>query len=298
MGLGRTTSILGVCAAAAGAGGLLSGCGASSTLDPVAQAADVTAQQQGAQIALTEQLSGANLPAAATITGMGFTNFANQDTKLTLSYSGVPGLSSSGSSTAIFELQYPVLYLNFPALTSQLPGGKQWVKLDLSAALKAKGINLSQLSSGGGIDPNQYLNYLRASGSTVTTVGRQTINGVPTTHYHAIVDLSKVAGAVPQADRASMQAGITELEQQSGITTFPIDVWIDDQQHVRREQFTLTSTAQGHTFHVAATVDFLSFGPTPSVTPPPADQVFDLTSVLATGGSSTATTVSGTATAG
>lgn len=295
MGLRRTISILGICAATAGAGAVLSGCGASATLDPVAQAAGVTAQQQGAQIALTEQLSGAGLPAGTKIAGTGFTNFANKDTQLALHYSGLPGIGSGGSSKATIELQYPVLYMNFPALTSQLPGGKPWIKLDLSAALKAKGVDLSQLSSGAGVDPSQLINYLRASGSKVTTVGTETINGVPTTHYHAIVDLSKVAGAVPQADRAAAQAGITSLEQ-SGIKMFPIDVWIDDAHHVRREQFTLASTAQGHTFHIAATVDFLSFGPTPSITPPPADQVFDLTG-FATSGALTSSS-SATATAG
>jgi hypothetical protein len=296
MSLRRTISILGICAAAAGAGAALSGCGASATLDPVAQAAGVTSQEQGAQIALTERLSGAAFPSSVSISGTGFTNFATKDTQITLDYAGIPGIPTTGGSKATVEVHYPVLYMKFPALTSQLPGNKPWIKFDFSKLAAAKGFDLTQPSSGGGIDPTQYLNYLRASGAKLTMVGRETINGVPTTHYTTTVDLAKVADAVPSSDRALMKSAVAQIEKATGSTSFPIDVWIDDQHRVRREQVNLTVHAQGEAAKVDSTIDFLSFGPTPTITPPPADQVFDLTSLATSGVLSSSS--SGTATSG
>ena len=262
----------------------ITGCGASSSIDPVAQAAELTAQQSGARISLTEQLSGAGLPAGVTITGTGYVNQHTRDSLLTLDLAGIPGLGGAGASSVTIEMHYPIMYMRFPALSSQLPGNKEWVKLDLAAVAQAQGINLTQLSAGGGVDPSQYLDYLRASGSQITTVGADTVDGVATTHYRAVIDLSRVARAVPSADRAATAAAIAQLEKVSGIHTFPIDVWVDAQHRVRREQFAITSGGStGHPVAVKATVDYLSFGPNPSVVPPPADSVFDLTSLVQSG---------------
>ncbi len=279
-------SAIGLCAAAAAGAAALSGCGASSTIDPVAQAAEVTSQQQGAQIALLEQLSGPGLPAGTSISGTGWVNEPARETLLTLDLSKVPGLSAAGAgnATATIQMQYPTLYMRFPALTNELPAGKTWIKLDLDAAAKSAGINLSQLSSGGGIDPTQYLNYLRASGAQLTTVGPETINGVATTHYRTTIDLSRVVNALPAADRAAAEAGIAQLEKTSGIQTIPIDVWVDAQHRVRREQFTLTVNSPTRPLQISARVDYLSFGPTPPIVPPPASSVLDLTGLLGAGG--------------
>lgn len=284
MQLRTRISILGACAALAVSGVALSGCGSSSTVDPVAQAAEVTAQQSGAQIALVEQLSGGGIPAGTTISGTGYVNAHTRQSQLTFDFSKIPGFAAlgGGNATATLQIQYPTLYMNFPALASQLPGGKTWIKIDLGAVAQAQGLNLSALSSSGGIDPNQYLSYLRAAGSQLTTVGTETINGVTTTHYRTTIDLSHVADAVPAADRASVQAGVAQLEKTSGLTTIPIDVWIDAQHRVRREQFTVTTnTARARGVTVTARVDYLSFGPTPAITPPPASSVYDLTSLVA-----------------
>jgi hypothetical protein len=286
----RTISILTVCALGAATAGAVSGCGASATLDPVAQAADVTAQQQGAQIALTEHLAGAQLPpAGVTINGSGFTSFGNGASKLTIDYSGLlgPAASGAGASTATFQLQYPIMYMNFPVISRELSGGKPWIKLNLAAVAQAHGINLSGItSSSQSFDPSQYLNYLRASGSNLQTVGRETIDGVPTTHYHTVIDLSKVANAVPAAQRAAMRASVASVVGKTKLTSFPIDVWVDDAHRVRRERFSITvSPKPGQSLQTDSTVDFTSFGPTPPLTPPPADQTLDLTG-LASGGSS------------
>ncbi len=281
MGIRKAISAFATLGAIAVTGAAVSGCGASATIDPVAQAADTTSQLAGAQVSLVEQLSSPALPQGFTLNGHGYINQHNRDAVLVFDFSSIPGISrlGGGSKLVTMEVQYPVLYMNAPFL-SQAYGGKDWVKLDLSALVRSQGINPSGLSSAGGLDPNQFLGYLRASSGDVSTVGPQTIDGTPTTHYRATIQLDRVPSALPAAQRAAARASVAQLEKTTGLTSFPIDVWIDGQHRVRRESFSLSPQTRAGTVTVNATIDFLSFGPTPTVTPPPADQVFDATSLV------------------
>ena len=269
---------MGVCGAIAAGGIALAGCGASSTLDPVAQAADVTAQLPGAQVSLTEALSGTGLPAGTTFTATGYVNQHSHATLLHADLSNLPGVSQlgAGAGNATVEIVYPDLYESLPALAGKLPDGKTWLKLDLAQLAASQGVSSSAFSSGG-LDPSEFLSFLRASGSTLTKLGPATINGVATTHYHTVIQYSKIPGAMPASQRSSMSAAVASLEKATGATSLPIDVWVDSQHRVRREQFSLSITTQGKTLGVSAQVNYVSFGPTAAIVPPPADSVYDLT---------------------
>jgi hypothetical protein len=65
-----------------------------------------------------------------------------------------------------------------------MPGGKPWIKVDLSAVGKQAGIDLSQFTQLG-TDPAQMVGWLRTVSGDVTTVGTEQIDGVDTTHYRA-----------------------------------------------------------------------------------------------------------------
>lgn len=260
------------------------GCGSSATVDPVAQAADVTQQQPGEQLRFTEQVSSPGLPAPITFTGSGYINQHQKAGVLSFDLSKIPGASSlPGSKTMEIRFAFPVLYLKAGFFASRLPGQKPWLKIDLQQAGKAAGINFSQLTQTGAADPTQYLNFLKASGS-VTKVGSESVNGIATTHYKAVMDLNRVIDRVPASERAAAHAGVSELEKISGTSSMPVDVWIDNSHRVRREQFAFHTSVPGRG-SVAATMtaDFVSFGPTPPVTTPPSDQVFDVTGFAAQG---------------
>lgn len=261
----------GVLAGAVAAGG----CGASSTVDPVAQAAQVTQQAGGAHIALVERIGSSSL--SATITGTGFINEQQRAGQLTMDLSGVPGASAAGiGHTAQFIFAGTAFYVQIPGLASKLPGGKSWIKIDLGKVALPGGSNLSQLSQLGGFDPSALLSYLRGSGQ-VTTVGTDTVRGVQTTHYKATIDLGKVADKLPASDRARVQAGIQSLEKSSGLKSLPVDVWIDSEHRVRRIAFNMSvGSATAAAVTVSATVDLFDYGTTPPIVPPPASQVFDL----------------------
>src|SRR6476659_860423 len=87
----RAFVLLAVLAAASCPALLASGCGSSSaTLDPVANAAEVTSHAGGAHFALNMQVSGSALPATVTASGEGFFNYASREGKLTLDLGGLP----------------------------------------------------------------------------------------------------------------------------------------------------------------------------------------------------------------
>ncbi len=269
------------CGTLAVGGAAISGCGASSTIDPVAQAAETTSALPGAQVSITEQVSSASLPAPISLSGTGYVNQQERTAQLTFDFSQIPGLSQlgSGSKQVTMLIDYPDLYMNAPFLSAAF-AGKSWVKIDLSSVASSAGLG-SLTSSAGNVDPSQFLNYLRASSGGVTTVGTETINGVTTTHYRATIELDKVVSRLPASEQAAATSAIATLEKETGLTSLPIDVWIDAQHRVRRESFTLTIKTAAATSTVAVTIDFLSFGPTPAITPPPSDQVYDLTSKVA-----------------
>ncbi len=297
----RTTAALCALAALVAGGAAMSGCGASATLDPVAQAAEVTSQQTGARISLSVQLSSPALPSGFGITASGYISERQRAEVLNMDLSGVPGMSGAAAGSSVqMVFQYPVLYMKTPALAGHLPEGKTWMKVDLSKAAQAAGIDTSQLSSVDQFDPSQYLSYLRGSSGSVVAVDRETVNGVATTHYRADLEVSRIVEHLSGEQQASAKAALEKLGAAGSI---PVDVWVDAQGRVRREQLLLGaaaganggagsgsgSTANGAASGAAAevsgtiTIDFLSFGAVPPVVAPAANEVFDATAAT-TGG--------------
>jgi Predicted periplasmic protein (DUF2092) len=136
-------------------------------------------------------------------------------------------------------------YIRSPLLTAALPPGKKWLKIDLARAGKAAGFNLSLLAAQ---DPQQALAYLRTLKS-VTAVGKETVGGVSTTHYHAVA---------------------------SGST---YDAWVGDDGYVHQVRVITTSGAK-----VSATTGLSDFGTAVTVTVPPAAQSYATNSLPGLGG--------------
>lgn len=252
----------------------LGGCGGASAVDPVAQAAQTTQQLPGARLTLTTTVSGGGVPQPVTIAGSGFASSRTHEGQLDFDFSKLAG---GTPGTAEFRFKGLVLYFRFPALANRLPNGKTWLSIDEQKASSSLGVNLSQLSGAGTSDPNQYLNYLRAVGARVK-VGGELVRGVPTTHYRATIDLSRVVAQLPADQRPGAQAAIASLERATGTHTVPMEVWIDAGHRIRRLRLLQsTRSPSGGTIAVDATIDYISYGPTPPVVAPPANQVFDAT---------------------
>jgi hypothetical protein len=283
-----TLATLGALAALAGAGVAVSGCGASATLDPLARAAEVTSQQSGARISLSMKFSAPGLPGGNSIamSAEGYFDERKHSGEMTMDLSGVPGISAlpGGGSSIKMIFLYPVIYMNMPFLAGKLPAGKTWMKLDISKAAQAAGIDTSQLGSLDQQDPTKFLDYLRASSGAVVSLGSQSVDGVPTTHYSATLQLSRILDRLPGDQQAAAKATLEKLGSAGNI---PVEVWVDTQGRVRRMQMSLSGLA-GATGPTAGlggsiTIDFTSYGPVPAIVPPPAGQVFDMSQMLKNG---------------
>jgi hypothetical protein len=167
-----------------------------------------------------------------------------------------------------------VIYLRISLLSSELPGGKAWVKLDLSKLGKSEGIDLGQLTSGGQLQPNDLLGMLEGEGARVQTVGPATIDGVATTHYRVTIDLAK----------ALESSGLTSpmLKDLAGrVKTASENVWIGKDGLVRRVQFAYGVPRKA--MRIAMTMDLYDYGAQISVAAPPSSAVFDATQLAQQG---------------
>ena len=256
-----------------------SGCGGGSTssalqLDPVAAAATKT-QNAGA----------AHLRMAMTVNGMG-QKFGMHGTgaidgtsaELSFKLGGMPGVMGSQLKQAsIKEIVLEqdgdyVIYMRAPTLSSDLPTGKAWLKLDFSKLGKAEGIDMSPAMSGGQLEPTDMLSMLEAEGADVQKVGAATIDGVATTHYRVKIDLAK-------ALRSKGLSSPMLKDFASKMKTATEHVWIDKDGLVRRIQFAYGMAA----IHMAMKMDLSGYGTHVTIAAPPSRQVFDMTQLARQG---------------
>jgi hypothetical protein len=266
-----------------------SGCGASATaIDPVAQAAEVTSHAGGAHIAVSIQVSAAGLPTPLTMSGQGFFNYATQEGMLTLDATGVPASVSASLPAGPLRIEEifksSTIYIGSPLFAGRLPGGARWMKLDVGRFAQAIGLDAQQLA-GGQSNPAQFLQYLKAAAGTPTRVGSELVRSVPTTHYHATVDLGKVASVLPSANGGQLRAALAKLAAQAGTSNIPVDVWVDGHNLVRRFALALSLSTGAQRSQVGMTMELFQFGPTPSLALPADSEVFDATqAALGAGG--------------
>jgi len=183
-----------------------------------------------------------------------------------------------GQEVADFSNGRAVIYLNLPVLAKVMPGGKPWIKVDLSAVGKQAGIDLSQFTQLG-TDPSQMVGWLRTVSGDVTTVGTEQLDGVETTHYRATVDLSKYPDLVPAAQRETVRKAIDQLTKSAHLNSFPVHVWVDKDGLVRQIRAVLTESIQGQTMNVVTTERFYDFGAPVDIQIPSDDQVTDISSM-------------------
>lgn len=249
-----------------------SGCGSNHTLDPVAKAADATAKVPGYKIAATIKLGTPTSAANLTMSGVfDRTNragsitaqeaIAGRQLKFTEVFSGLTFYLQSGSFAAL----------------KQLTGGKQWLKFDMSRVLGALGLGSLPTA---GTDPTQFVDFLRAVGSSTRKVGTESIRGVSTTRYHVVVDLNNYAKVVPKSEQASAKRSVATLEKTLGSHTLPMDAWIDKGNLVRRIGMSFTECVSNQHIPFAMTMDLFGYGPQPQPQLPPSSAIYDLTPLL------------------
>jgi hypothetical protein len=275
----RLLSILAAIAAAVALAVVASGCGSSSaTLDPVAEAAETTSASGGVHMELNMSVSSPALSSPVAVSGQGFFNYKTREGSFSLEITGLPAAAAAtlGSGGLHIDelMKSSTIYVGSPLFAGRLPGGARWMKIDLAKVGGALGLNLQSLTSGES-NPAQLLEFLRGHGGSVTTVGREVLEGVNTTRYRGSIDLQKLAQTLPAAERGPARGALEQLSAQSGLSSFPFEVWVDDQHRVRQMAMSISLSMGGEKAEVQITINLSRFGPTPAVTAPSASEVFD-----------------------
>ncbi|MFF7731483.1 MULTISPECIES: hypothetical protein [unclassified Streptomyces] len=229
----------------------------------VRSAYDRTAEEDTAKVRLRVRTSAGD--ASQTANGQGAVDLDDGDSVMTLTMRG------QRIEQRVIDR---VLYQKMPE--GQAPGGKPWIKIDLGKVAAGQGTDGRSMS-----DPAQSAAYAKAiTDQDVTKKGPATVNGVKTTHYRVTVD---VAG-LPNGDTLREQVG----------PTLPMDVWLDDEGRMRRQQIDMTvqspqatrqSSSGGSSspssapekVTVRTVMDFTDFGTEVEADAPPAGQVTDMT---------------------
>ncbi len=244
-------------------------CGSSGTTDNsftvVAQAAGKTAAAKNAKVFMELKL--ASSTQTITLQGGGVTDLAGGTFQVSLALPAGSTVSGSIDELVVGN----AVYLRFPAAMRSQTAGKEWVSITPSQA----GTNTS--ANAFGQDLSAFLKALGAANHDVKTLGRAKVRGVQTTHYRAVIDLSKAA--------KTSQLGGKALDQYRAMYgTKPVneDVYIDDQGLARRVSMDLkpgwaTGEQNGPTSE-SITLDFYDFGKadTAGITAPPKSDTIDV----------------------
>jgi hypothetical protein len=252
--------------AVASAAVAVSGCGASQAVDPVAQAAAVTASAPGYRMSAVMSISSTSSPVTARMKGAVDTAANSGTMNLTEVVAGQRVKAAMVFSRLNFWMKAAAI----PGAT-QVTGGKPWIYVDMSKALAAMGVG----SLPGTTDPSQFLDYLKAVGANPAVVGPESINGVSTTEYRAVVNLDRYA----KLNHASVQT-VSAIESAIGSHTMAMQAWVDAQHRVRRLHVAFPECVAGSKVQFSMTMGIYDFGAQPQAQVPQRSQVYNLTPAL------------------
>jgi hypothetical protein len=170
-----------------------------------------------------------------------------------------------------------VVYIRFPAIASELPAGKSWVRIDSTKPAQTRGLDLSGFKQFTDEAPGTLLEFLESVSGEIETVGSEELRGVPTTHYRATIDLAKSAALAPAGQGEELREMLDDLVEQSGVSKLPVDVWLDDEDRIRKLAMSFGAARQGTegSFEGSLAFELYDYGADVEIEPPPAEQVVD-----------------------
>ena len=241
-----------------------------ASASPLAAAASRTEAARTVRVEITVEAPGMPAPIAM----RGEFDFRSQAARLETDLSALAGRSTDrlplGGGRVEVITQGSVSYVKLGALAALSDRAPQWVKVDAASMGGGTGGTLPQ---GTDLDPAALLDLLKSEADSVAVAGTEVLDGVTTTHHVARFDLARLAraegaGLAPE-DAERLLAGLAD-------PAVTVDLWVGDDGYLHRVTTTM-ATAEG-----PARVDLRlrDFGAAVTVTPPAADQVLDLTTLL------------------
>ena len=262
------------------AAGLLLVLGACSGDDSNGGAADEGSSSDGgsSEEIISAAASATEEAGSARVASEQVTTVQGQD--LTTTLEGTVDLAS-GDSDSTLELSIPgqekqssqlitkdaIAYIEASAFPGA-PTDTEWISIDFEAAGAQMGINLEAFRQNGA----GQLGYL-SEVTEVEEVGTETVRDAETTHYRFVTDLAALAENGPEELRSSYE----QLMQITGAEEIPTQVWIDDDDLVRRIVTDFEIDQQGQQITQQSTVEYYEFGVEVDVQPPPESDTVDIT---------------------
>jgi hypothetical protein len=272
----------------------LTGCGASDTVsqsfDPVAAAATNTARLPTTHMSMTATMSVPGLAAPVQMSGHGAVDNVRKRGSMSLDMSSMASsMPATGglNDPSLWRGEYVfdfsggmVVYMRFPFMSKALGGGKSWVRMDIGSMGREMGVNLDQFVQMNQSNPAQQLEFLRAVSGRFTKLGTGRVRGVTTTRYRTSIDIRKYPNLVPEKQRKAMKKSIDTLVGVMGKPTYPVEVWIDAKQLVRRMTMRMDMKAPTGSLAFAMSMDFYGFGRPVSVKFPRPEETVDMTKLM------------------
>jgi hypothetical protein len=270
---------------------LTAGCGGSEpgadvSLPTVRSLGQVAARTESAgsyRFEMTMRMSMPGHPEAFELSAEGAVDRTGRRATMSMDFGSltelVPGAGLAGDDlTMDMVFDWPVAYMRAPFLSGRLPGAKPWVKLDLAAMAEGQGVGLPSFGSFGQSDPSAFLDFLKGAGS-LRVLGQEEVDGVPTTHYLARIDLGAFVDRLPARERRRLGPALAQLRQltQDGRLAPLVDAWVDGDRLLRRFAMSFSVPVGRESADVSLTMDLHDFGTEVEVAPPPAAEVAELT---------------------
>lgn len=246
VGAGLAVAVVVIVVFAVAQGGDSSG----GPLNAIAQAAEVTQREPGGRASVEAVVASTTSSEGVTETG----SVIFDDRGMARGLLTVVGHSTGREEKLVVISKGTTSYASSEAFDS-IPEGKKWVEVDVSSGLKG-GSSSAPAEAG----PKEGLKLLeRVQGAE--EIGKEDVNGVPTTHYR---------GTLPTPEEVfGVKVHVSGLS---------VDVWIDAQDRVRRMQMAYTTAVGEESVTTNVTIDYVKFGRVPKIELPHPDEVFNATS--------------------
>jgi hypothetical protein len=267
--------------------------GRAVTVGPeaVAAAAERTVNTDGLRFSLRAEMEVPKV-GQVSFTGSGVADLRGERGTMTVDMSELAERAGAGDALGHADWKMEMLfdrrffYMKFPLLAAQLDG-RSWMRFDLQRVSEAAGIDaaLFRAEQGQGSDPTNTLRYLRLLSDRVEKLGDDDVRGVRATHYRATVELRKYPDLLPPAERDLARRSIERVIELSGDDEMEMEIWVGEDNMIRRVKWGQSMKVQGTDQVVAAsfTSDYYDFGTKVSVEPPPEDDVRDVTEAATAG---------------
>ncbi|MDA0350657.1 MAG: hypothetical protein O3A10_00415 [Chloroflexi bacterium] len=170
-------------------------------------------------------------------------------------------------------------YMNWPIFGLLLGAETPWIAFTDPTGADAFGA-LPTSGAGGLTNPLDATAFL-ASVWGLEDVGRESVRGVDTTHYRGVIDVAEAMSTISPSDIAELEADLNGASISDVFGEFPVDVWIDDDNVVRRYTMAIDFSGFGQAGLTAEeligsmvmTYEFFNIGGDISIVAPPASEV-------------------------